>query len=174
MYLCLPLIQGVLVTVHFLFSVCGMQVCEGTKAGEVSGLWTWRRGTRTRDCEPFLNPHVLFFFIQELHGLHSPSSQSEERGWNKEWVSELFTAPVSHICFAAFLSDIYSSAVKTQGNELKSFPNLKTIVSVYLLAMDLRREGCYEPEHLQSHILLIINIHYRASFNNISMFSDSS
>lgn len=77
--LCLPLTQDVLVTTHFLLSVCGTQVCEGTKAGEVSGLWTCGTGTRTRDCEPFLNPHVLFFFIQGPHWLHSPSSHSAER-----------------------------------------------------------------------------------------------
>lgn len=75
----LPRTQGVLVTAHFLLSVCGAQVCEGTKAGEVSGLWTCKRGPRDRDWDPFLNPHVLFFFIQELHWLHSPISHSEVR-----------------------------------------------------------------------------------------------
>lgn len=76
----LPLAQGILVTVHFLLSVCGEQVCEGTEAGEVvSGLWTCRRGPRNRDWDPFLKPHVLFFFMQVLHWLHSPSSHSEAR-----------------------------------------------------------------------------------------------
>lgn len=139
LYLCLPLGQGVLDTTHFLLSVCGVQVCDGMKAGEVSGLWICGRGTRTRDCEPFLNPHVLFFFMQEPHWLHSPNSHSAGRwpGWQKknnptqktEVVSEQFTAPTSHICFAAFLSAFYSSAVLALNNEFKRFPNLKAILS---------------------------------------------
>lgn len=73
---CLPLLQGILVTTHFLLSVCGAQACEGTKDREVSEVESCER---SRDCDPFLNPHVLFFFIQELHWLHSPNSQSEAR-----------------------------------------------------------------------------------------------
>lgn len=76
---CLPFTQGVLVTTHFLFSVSGEQAGEG-EAGDVSMLWTCGSRKRTRDCEPFLNPHVLFFFMQELHWLHSDSSQSPTRG----------------------------------------------------------------------------------------------
>lgn len=46
-----------------------------------------------------------------------------------EVVSEQFTAPTSHICFTAFLSAFYSSAVLALNNEFKRFPNLKAILS---------------------------------------------
>lgn len=75
----LPFAQGIFGTEHFLLSVSGVQDCVSTSAEEESGLGVCGTGTRTRDWEPFLNPHVLFFFIQEDHWLHSPNSHSEAR-----------------------------------------------------------------------------------------------
>lgn len=128
---------------HFLLSVSGVQVCEGTKDGAVSRAGTCTRGERARDCEPFLNPHVLFFFVQEPHWLHSPSSHAEAR-WpggrytgrgGREW----FTAPASHICFAAFPPAHYSSVVLARDNDLRWFPNLKAILCFWPKIGRLRR-----------------------------------
>ena len=153
-YLCLPLVQGILVTTHFLLSVCGVQVWEVTKAGVVSGMWTCGRGERTRDCEPFLNPHVLFFFVQEPHWLHSPSSHSEARWPAGKLVSERFTAPTSHICFAACLPAFYSSVVLTQDNEFRLFPNLKAIFFLFFwLEMD-RLRGFLWTWNVREHMAI--------------------
>lgn len=131
----LPLTQGVLVTVHFLFSVCATQVCEGTKASEASGPWTCRRGTRDRDCDPFLNPHVLFFFIQELHWLHSPSSHSEVRwpGWQNVMVHSF------HVC----LPTVQSFRIMSL-----SVSNLSVFIYfiIYFNHTGTDREGCYEQK----------------------------
>lgn len=124
----LPLAQGILVTVHFLLSVCGEQVCEGTEAGEVVfGLWTCRRGPRNRDWDPFLKPHVLFFFMQVLHWLHSPSSHSEARWpWGVGGGKKICDKDSASVCFGlkhlllTFIKYVDSKIIPRQLKGLRS------------------------------------------------------
>lgn len=75
-----PLVHGVFTTTHFLLSAWGPQGWEvrGPRGPPALGpVW---RGCLSLAWEPFLKPHVLFFFMQGLHALQSPSSHSTT-GW---------------------------------------------------------------------------------------------
>lgn len=69
-----PFPQGILFgTLHFCVSVSGAQVERYADPLIVAGLGGCV-GSLLRLWPPFLKPHVLFFFMQGPHGLHSPSS----------------------------------------------------------------------------------------------------
>lgn len=69
----LPLHGIFFCTVHLWVWISGTQPKGGTIPVEVAGLGSCK-GSLVRVWFPFLKPHVLFFFIQGPHRLHSVRS----------------------------------------------------------------------------------------------------
>lgn len=90
--LSLPFPHGILFgTLHFFVSVSGAQVERDADPLMVAGLGGCI-GSLLRVWLPFLKPHVLFFFMQAPHGLHSPSSHRTRMN-NKDKVNHIGLVP---------------------------------------------------------------------------------